>query len=478
MADAMENVSLFVFLLAVSLGILLNFQSIQPEPYMDEQFHIPQAQKYCQYKFNEWDPMITTLPGLYLVSFVLLQITAFFTRIKLIVICSAFWLRFTNVLFMMGNALVLRKLLLKIHEETEVQKSVKDKTTSSDAQRQISSKCTFTAINISILPVLYFFTFLYYTDVGSTFFVLLMYLLSLYERHTLASLAGAYSIIFRQTNIIWVIFVAGTTAIRTLRPQVTKLVTDNHNIPEPFYFLYSFFNNIVLMIRTLYSYGLIVVGFIWFVIVNKGVVVGDRSSHEACLNFPQIFYFLSFSLFFSSPILLLFDNVLEFLTFLRKTLSKPLRILVIFSALLLAIGLVHQFTYVHKYLLADNRHCVFYVWHKIYSRHWSIRYLLIPLYFYAAWAMYTKLSSKQCFTWQLLFWICVTLLTAPQKLLEFRYFIHPYIMYRVHIPFTSYSRMIMEFILYLSIDAVTIHLFLNKPFYWSHDPNVPQRFMW
>lgn len=124
MADV-ENVSLFVVLLAISLGILLKFQSVQPEPYMDEQFHIPQAQKYCQYEFHEWDPMITTLPGLYLVSFVLLQITAFFTRIKLIIICSAFWLRFTNVLFMIGNAVVLRKLLLKIHNETEVRGSVK-----------------------------------------------------------------------------------------------------------------------------------------------------------------------------------------------------------------------------------------------------------------------------------------------------------------------------------------------------------------
>lgn len=353
-----------------------------------------------------------------------------------------------------------------------------DQKTSSDVQRHISSKCTFTAINISILPVLYFFTFLYYTDVGSTFFVLLMYLLSLHDQHLLASFAGAVSIIFRQTNIIWVIFVAGSTAVRTLHPQVTKLTKDNKNVPEPFYFLYSFLNNLVLMIYTLYSYGLVVVGFIGFIVVNKGIVVGDRSSHEACLNFPQLFYFLSFTLFFSSPILLLFDNMLEFLKFLQQTLSKPLRILALFSVFLLAIALVYQFTYVHKYLLADNRHYVFYVWRKIYTRHWSVRYLLIPVYFYSAWAIYTKLSSKQCFTWQLLFWICIILLTAPQKLLEFRYFILPYIIYRIHIPIISYSRMIMEFILYLSIDAVIIHLFLNKPFYWSHEPDVIQRFMW
>lgn len=35
-----------------------------PEPYLDEIFHIPQAQKYCQAKWLEWDDKITTPPGL------------------------------------------------------------------------------------------------------------------------------------------------------------------------------------------------------------------------------------------------------------------------------------------------------------------------------------------------------------------------------------------------------------------------------
>ena len=40
---------------------------------------------------------------------------------------------------------------------------------------------------LGIFPLLYFFTFLYYTDTGSTFCVLLMYLLSLHESHTVAA---------------------------------------------------------------------------------------------------------------------------------------------------------------------------------------------------------------------------------------------------------------------------------------------------
>ena len=30
----------------------------------DEVFHIPQAQRYCDYKYFEWDDKITTPPGL------------------------------------------------------------------------------------------------------------------------------------------------------------------------------------------------------------------------------------------------------------------------------------------------------------------------------------------------------------------------------------------------------------------------------
>lgn len=35
-----------------------------PEPYLDEIFHIPQAQKYCDGNWSAWDDKITTPPGL------------------------------------------------------------------------------------------------------------------------------------------------------------------------------------------------------------------------------------------------------------------------------------------------------------------------------------------------------------------------------------------------------------------------------
>lgn len=37
---------------------------LRQTPKKDEIFHIPQAQKYCDGKFLEWDDKITTPPGL------------------------------------------------------------------------------------------------------------------------------------------------------------------------------------------------------------------------------------------------------------------------------------------------------------------------------------------------------------------------------------------------------------------------------
>ena len=37
---------------------------IYTDVHQDEVFHVPQAQKYCEGRFNEWDDKITTPPGL------------------------------------------------------------------------------------------------------------------------------------------------------------------------------------------------------------------------------------------------------------------------------------------------------------------------------------------------------------------------------------------------------------------------------
>ncbi|XP_062227417.1 dol-P-Glc:Glc(2)Man(9)GlcNAc(2)-PP-Dol alpha-1,2-glucosyltransferase-like [Phragmites australis] len=53
---------------AIPIAALLD--SVVPEPYMDEIFHVPQAHQYCHGDILTWDPMITTPPSPYYVSLI------------------------------------------------------------------------------------------------------------------------------------------------------------------------------------------------------------------------------------------------------------------------------------------------------------------------------------------------------------------------------------------------------------------------
>ena len=44
---------------------------------LDEIFHIPAAQRYCAGNFSYWDPKITTPPGLYLYSTLVIKLAQF-----------------------------------------------------------------------------------------------------------------------------------------------------------------------------------------------------------------------------------------------------------------------------------------------------------------------------------------------------------------------------------------------------------------
>ncbi|KXJ14362.1 Dol-P-Glc:Glc(2)Man(9)GlcNAc(2)-PP-Dol alpha-1,2-glucosyltransferase [Exaiptasia diaphana] len=225
-----------------------------------------------------------------------------------------------------------------------------------------------------------------------------MYYLSLTEQHIPASLAGVVAIIFRQTNVVWLVFVAGTTSVRHLQPLMPKQTSGT--LSEILSFVKAFLVNFIVMFKVLFGYGAVAVGFAVFVVINDGVVVGDRSSHTACLNIPQLFYFITFTAAFSWPLLI--DGIPQLLKNARNKMFFCGFVLTLFISELA----VYKFTYVHKYLLADNRHYPFYVWRKLFARHWSVRYLLVPCYLVIGWLIRHKLSLQQSALWQLVYWIC------------------------------------------------------------------------
>ncbi|TWW64526.1 dol-P-Glc:Glc(2)Man(9)GlcNAc(2)-PP-Dol alpha-1,2-glucosyltransferase [Takifugu flavidus] len=470
----MERFESYIVIALFSVNFLIScliFSGItreQRNPYMDEIFHVPQAQKYCHGKFNEWDPMITTLPGLYLVSVGVIKPVVWLSGLTGNVVCSTAMLRFINLLFNCGNLYLLYLLICKLHH--------REKT-------QATPRRVLSALSLSTFPVLYFFNFLYYTDSGSTFFILFTYLMTLYGCHKTSAFLGVCAVLFRQTNIIWVAFCAGTLVAAKMdeawkaahtkkrdEKSLTNVPLTFSGVKKVMLFMFTSLGHVKAVLFVAWPYVAVGTGFLAFVVMNDGIVVGDRTSHKACLHFPQLFYFFSFALFFSFPVSLSLSRVRRFLEALKK---RPLFFL---SLTCIALLLVWKFTYIHSYLLADNRHFPFYVWKRIFQRHELMRFVIVPAYVFAGWSFADSFKLRSLF-WNLAFLSCLVAATVPQKLLEFRYFIVPYLMYRLHMPLPSLPRLLLEFLLYTVVNAATLFIFITKTFHWPGSTET-QRFMW
>lgn len=101
--------------------------------------------------------------------------------------CNIYYLRFVNLCFSTVN-IFLSYTILQFYNP------------------QCYIKNIFSAHNIALLPPLFFFSSVYYTDVLSLTAVLAMVSLSLRGYHYFASLFGLYSVMMRQTNIVWVLY--------------------------------------------------------------------------------------------------------------------------------------------------------------------------------------------------------------------------------------------------------------------------------
>ena len=92
-----------------------------PAAYMDEIFHIPQAQRYCAGNFTQWDNKITTLPGLYVFSFGLLDplfkvsSALDLNSASLLDLCSTKMLRSVNLGMSIINVLLLYTITSHLH---------------------------------------------------------------------------------------------------------------------------------------------------------------------------------------------------------------------------------------------------------------------------------------------------------------------------------------------------------------------------
>ena len=116
---AVNNILCITLLVAIASVIFGVLNKEQPGPYMDEIFHIPQAQNYCIGNLSHWNPKITTLPGLYIVSLISLRILRFMPFVGRLFDqeqpCFTSFLRSINFFFMLVNFWLIFELTFMLH---------------------------------------------------------------------------------------------------------------------------------------------------------------------------------------------------------------------------------------------------------------------------------------------------------------------------------------------------------------------------
>ncbi|KAJ8869163.1 hypothetical protein PR048_030733 [Dryococelus australis] len=456
MTNQQFNTLVFGVFIGVTVTLFNVIYEVQQEPYLDEVFHVPQAQKYCSWLFYEWDSKITTLPGLYLFSVgVLTPITALMRRDM----CSVFSLRFINVIGSVANFYILYSIHNKLYP----------------SRKELN---LMSSVNLAIFPVLYFFTFLYYTDVLSTLLVLLMYLLHLHKRRSLSAITGFLAVVTRQTNIIWVGFVLLDTIFSILKETIVLQKKKPSSSSDKRLLYQKFLQNAVMypwgetvpfaaLVKKLFQETVLLcavcLSFVCFMGWNRGIVVGDRTAHQAVLHFSQIHYFSLFSCCFGFPFLL--ANTRSVVNWVKMHKREAVTFLAV------SLLVVHFNTLAHPYLLADNRHYTFYIWKRVYERYLLSRYLLIPVYLFGVIASFEALRNASP-AMRMSLTLCVVLSLVPQKLLEFRYFILPYLFLRLHISRVVWWQLLLEFVVYAAVNAATIYLFISRTFTWPHSDQL------
>ncbi|KAJ7693638.1 glucosyltransferase [Mycena rosella] len=436
----------------ISIMMLKEFNSVVSEPYMDEPFHIPQAQAYCRGEFDTWDPKITTPPGLYILSLLLKQ--AFMLK------CNVPMLRLTTMLPLLALPLVLTRLMCFHQRERP--------------PSQILAP-TVDAVVLSAFPIVWFFGFLYYTEVPSVLFVVGTVVAAMQNKHWFAALLGLLSCTFRQTNVIWVLYAFASSQLMYLRfrraAPGAKPFNQFHDPPAldagPVDILRSISTVPKILgdvLPAFVPYALVVALFGAFVVWNGGIVLGDKSNHIPSLHIPQLYYFVAFSAAFGWPVLISGEGgILGLVRQVgQRMFGSALRIFItVLTSSIMAVT-VNLYTIHHPFLLSDNRHYTFYIWHRVYMRY-PAPYLLIPIYIACAWAWFIRVGAKQTIlqTMALPVFILPTLLPTP--LLEPRYFLIPYILLRSQVSDVPTWSLALEGVWYAGINAATMWVFLYLP---------------
>mmetsp|Transcript_62273 Transcript_62273/g.197164 ORF Transcript_62273/g.197164 Transcript_62273/m.197164 type:complete len:478 (+) Transcript_62273:1843-3276(+) len=458
------------------LSVVVAVNKFVPQPYMDEVFHVPQTQEYCRGNLSAWNPKITTFPGLYLVGAPYAHVIAIVTKmygagVHLHWACSAGALRVLNVLMALALLPVLYHLELELHPG------------------QRPCQAARKAVLMGLYPLHFFYTFLYYTDVGSVTFLLLAYLLVLKGRPWISALAAGAAVLFRQTNAPWAGFVLAMGILRHLGPDYVGTTASGgrarkesplsgweHPAGELRRLCELAWLRKERLAEDLLPLGLVIVGALGFMVWNGGVVVGDRSAHSPCFHPTQVLYFLLVSLAALGARYLRPSKLLQVAIGMGALARGRWRQTALLAAAACTIACVARYTLVHPYMLADNRHYVFYLWKNILGKYPAAKFLLVPLYLFAGGSLIPDLARARSPLVAAVFVACTAVTLVPAWLVEFRYFTLPFFVLAMHLPPLSTTEIGWTALAFALVNVATLFMFLFRPFDWPGGEVA--RFIW
>ncbi|BGP35598.1 glucosyltransferase [Rhodotorula toruloides] len=464
---------------AASVWVAVRMNRTVGEPYMDEIFHVPQAQAYCRGDWKYWDPALTTPPGLYLLPAALAHAKRLLEPIvaHLPANLAAFdscvlpSLRAVNLLVSLFLPLLYSSLLHLLHIFAG---DTRPRRQSYDWQGLI----------IAMFPLIQWWSWLFYTDMASVVCVLLCWRAALRKKQLQSALLGAISLLFRQTTIIWVAFVAAQAAIRNLElpkkgdsggrvdPQLWD-ARPVHLVSTPLVVARAALTRLPALAPVIAAYLPVFLAFLAFVRWNGGIVLGDKQNHVATVHVAQLYYLVAFAGVLFAPLLVTSWQVR---VACYGLIGSPRRAAVSLLALTGVCYTIKHYTIAHPFLLADNRHFCFYLWRKVINLRWWTRYALSPGYLLAGRLIYDQLARARLMALSTLLLLAgaTSAVLIPSPLLEPRYFLLPLLILRLYFSSSSTSttlirrrQLVFEAAFYLTIQAACVWLFLAKPFVWD-----------
>lgn len=467
-------------------GLTDDLTRVVKEPYMDEKFHVPQAQLYCKGNWTHSDPKITSPRGLYALTHARMYLRDIMILKEKEVTCDLISLRRTNQLVALFTCVTLILIQLSFVNYMDFDPNRRVMGFFERIARSVDRstklhlfKIILTSMSIALLPPLFSLHLLYYPDGGSLLFVMLAYLWFLNDLHLFAAVAGIVAVMFRQTNIVWLLYLACLTAIKTIENfnrQMRAYSNEKRNgiNPEQYPILnFPFFTFIRRpelikdLIWTCLPYALPLISFMLWNIRNGRIVLGDQEADPPTLHVAQVLYFLLFCGMFGASWIFTKRTIrLFFFYVFRRPLT--LTMVSILCATIISIG-----RYAHPFL-SDKRHLMSHLWRHLLGLKSFKPYCLIPVYLQVSLGIFYHMrpvGPKK----MILFMTCTILSVIFNGMIEPRHFIIPFVFIRLSVR-QSMMEHILELLEHTTCDIGMYLLFIYNTY--KFDGVAGQRVTW